>query len=338
MATPLTMKTASNGFLLCCYHRFYFDTMFCFLDASRNQSFLLFQPHADTLEIRNKVHSMLSQKGIDIVGSGEIALSEVIGGMDVVDEHFKEIAKNATEFIPAVAQLSDQQKLAFSNFYSESWDLAVERGAILSASDFCTQFAVTTQDITAKWNTCLEENKLLVMHETLQICVFDTKINEGPVYCVNGFYLGLRESYLNSVVHFFLLEFDELSISWSEFNHDIVGSVSPAEAGKFSIRGQLLQKQIESNIRASNPNCVHNFIHVSLSSFQSLADKMNWLKLSIDADPFGRHLLKIGISKDAISYLASNPVIAGASVFSHVEETGFSACVQILQNLTRNLS
>lgn len=72
-------------------------------DEDRNRSFLLFKPHADTSEVRLKVHSILNQKGIDIVGAGEILLSAADGGKDVVDEHFREMSRNATELLPAYA-------------------------------------------------------------------------------------------------------------------------------------------------------------------------------------------------------------------------------------------
>jgi hypothetical protein len=304
------------------------------LDAGRNRSLLLFKPHADVAAVRLQVLRKLGSHGVDVVGAGSVSLAGE-GAADIVDHHFKNVSRNAVEIIPAYVQLSDGQKAAFLSFYGETWAGAVERGAVANAIDCCARLQASAAELGAAWHACCEQRKLVSLSEDMQCCFIDTFEGRAPVYCINGFYPAARAAYLAAPPHFLLLEFDEDAVSWSVFAEDIVGSPAPPAADKYSIRGQLLrmQKELQMKEPASGSN---NFIHVSLSSFQCCADQMNWLRLPPEADPFGRLLLASGFSPDVLAYLAADPVIAGAPVFSHVEELDSGECLQTLQVLSRN--
>lgn len=210
---------------------------------------------------------------------------------------------------------------------------------MLNAVECCQSFGIGADELMSAWCQAVDQKRRIVVRDHMECCLVDLERNKSPVYCINGFYLNMRDSFLSphGPAHYFLLEFDQVSISWSEFSEEIIGSPNPSAAAKYSIRGQLLRHRDHLGIKDINPSIVYNFFDVSLSSLQCCAAKVNWLNRSILQDPLGKHLLVNGFSEEVLTYLISNPVVSGATIFSHIEELEFSECVQILQVLAKKV-
>jgi hypothetical protein len=54
---------------------------------------------------------------------------------------------------------------------------------------------------------------------------------------------------------------------------------------------------------------------------------MNWLKIELEADPFGRKLIKAGISPNTIYQWSVDPQVKGKSLFDQLEDLDADDCI-----------
>lgn len=88
------------------------------------------------------------------------------------------------------------------------------------------------------------------------------------------------------------------------------------------------------------PNKGDNGVHASASPFEGLAEKCNWLGISIGKDKFGRALLKAGLSEQRIKDWSVDPRVNIAegeegSVFDALEDMDVNDCLQKLVELNK---
>jgi hypothetical protein len=86
------------------------------------------------------------------------------------------------------------------------------------------------------------------------------------------------------------------------------------------------------------PNKGDNGVHASASPFEGLAEKCNWLGISIGKDKFGRALLKAGLSEQTIKDWSVDPRVnisegEKGSVFDALEDMDVNGCLQKLVEL-----
>ncbi len=65
----------------------------------------------------------------------------------------------------------------------------------------------------------------------------------------------------------------------------------------------------------------------SASPFEALAERMNWLKVAPEKDPFGARLIKAGVSKATITAWSVDPQVNGKSLFDQLEDTDSDDCI-----------
>jgi hypothetical protein len=61
-----------------------------------------------------------------------------------------------------------------------------------------------------------------------------------------------------------------------------------------------------------------------------LAERMNWLKVPVERDPFGARVLAAGIPAATIKEWSVDPQVKGKSVFDSLEDTDSDECVKRL--------
>jgi hypothetical protein len=80
---------------------------------------------------------------------------------------------------------------------------------------------------------------------------------------------------------------------------------------------------------------ISHFFFLKASPFEALAEKMNWLKMDLESDGFGKALVDAGISKSRIHEWSRDPQInlsvsATGSVFDALEDLDIEDCIQKL--------
>jgi len=127
-------------------------------------------------------------------------------------------------------------------------------------------------------------------------------------FTINGFYMAMREKFTkpDANLKYFVVEFNENDLSWSDFRCKILGSTDPVDAIEGSLRNTIYNKY-ESLGLSSKPNVGDNGVHASASPFEGLCERLNWLNASLDNDTFGKILLDNGLSKDTIMEWTKDP-------------------------------
>ena len=70
-----------------------------------------------------------------------------------------------------------------------------------------------------------------------------------------------------------------------------------------------------------------NGVHASASPFEGLAERLNWLKATPETDPFGKELIKAGVSAATIRQWSVDPQVKGKSLFDQLEDLNASDCL-----------
>eukprot|EP00446_Apocalathium_sp_SHHI-4_P083315 CAMPEP_0177490510 /NCGR_PEP_ID=MMETSP0369-20130122/31303_1 /TAXON_ID=447022 ORGANISM="Scrippsiella hangoei-like, Strain SHHI-4" /NCGR_SAMPLE_ID=MMETSP0369 /ASSEMBLY_ACC=CAM_ASM_000364 /LENGTH=341 /DNA_ID=CAMNT_0018967101 /DNA_START=18 /DNA_END=1040 /DNA_ORIENTATION=+ len=101
-----------------------------------------------------------------------------------------------------------------------------------------------------------------------------------------------------------------------------------------SMRSKFVEEgaSIHYYVVASEPNTGDNGVHASASPFEALAERMNWLGYRVERDPFGKMLLKAGISVNTIRDWCKDPQVTFGpipmtkSLFDTLEDTDSDWC------------
>jgi len=115
-----------------------------------------------------------------------------------------------------------------------------------------------------------------------------------------------------------------------------LGPTDPADAPSDSLRGAILAKWEELDLK-SKPNTGDNGVHASASPFEGLAERMNWLGYRVDRDPFGRLLLKAGVTRKQVTEWSVDPQVTFGplpmtkSLFDSLEDTDSDYCLALCQ-------
>lgn len=127
-------------------------------------------------------------------------------------------------------------------------------------------------------------------------------------------------------IHTYVVEFNSATLSWADFRAKVLGPTDPTTAPADSIRGKILAEW-ESLGLSAIPDTGDNGVHASASPFEGLAERMNWLRVSIAADPFGLQLIDRGISEDTIKAWTLDPQVKGRGVFDSFEDINSDECL-----------
>merc|ERR1719169_389769 len=100
-------------------------------------------------------------------------------------------------------------------------------------------------------------------------------------------------------IAYMVVEWDSAALSWADFRAKVLGPTDPAQAPADSCRGLVLAKWKELDL-TSEPNTGDNAVHASASPFEAFAERANWLGHRPDRDPFGKMLLKAGVTRGMI--------------------------------------
>merc|ERR1719346_547654 len=101
------------------------------------------------------------------------------------------------------------------------------------------------------------------------------------------------------------------------------------EAGKLTwedFRGMCLAKWKDLDLKFE-PNTGDNGLHASASPFEGLAERVNWLGYRVERDPFGKLLLKAGVSPGVVREWCKDPQVTYGllpmkkSLFDALEDT-----------------
>jgi hypothetical protein len=128
-----------------------------------------------------------------------------------------------------------------------------------------------------------------------------------------------------------VVSFKPEDLSWADFRGKVLGPTDPSAAPEGAIRKQILDDWKELGLKDA-PNKGDNGVHASASPFEGLAERSNWLGLSISEDSFGAALVAAGIAEDTIKAWSVDPRVklpegGEASIFDTLEDLDVAQCL-----------
>lgn len=129
-----------------------------------------------------------------------------------------------------------------------------------------------------------------------------------------------------SSIHYYQVDFDPSTLSWSTFRGKVLGPTDPKDAPPDSLRGQIFANWKDLGLQYE-PFVSDNGVHASASPFEGLAERMNWLKASPEKDPFGAQLIKAGLTAATIRAWSLDPQVKEKSLFDQLEDLDAPACI-----------
>jgi nucleoside diphosphate kinase len=154
-----------------------------------------------------------------------------------------------------------------------------------------------------------------------------------PLFVINGFYMSMREKFTlaDAKIQYFVVEWAADSCSWEDFRGKVLGATDPATAEDGALRKTILDKWEELGLK-SLPNVGDNGVHASASPFEAMCERLNWLSVPLEDDPFAQAMLGAGIPKETIEAWTKDPQVdigggKKGSLFDALEDMNSSDCL-----------
>ena len=173
---------------------------------------------------------------------------------------------------------------------------------VYNTQKYSEQFDVPLLEISARW---AKVSKVI----RLATSIYVAELEKGA-FVINGFWPGLRESYLSGGVsspaegqnvHYFVVKFDPRELSWRDFRSRVIGNADPSLAESTSIRGSLYDAWQEVGLPCQ-PKTSSNAIYASAGPLSALRDRKKWTGVLVENDPYGQALLSAGVSSNLLQH------------------------------------
>merc|ERR1719362_776032 len=296
-----------------------------------NSAFVFIKPHAVTDKVKDLVKETFAKHDIEIKKEGSLD-AEDIDKHKKIDKHYYSIASKATILTPDKLAVPKDK---FKEKFDLDWDEVLKEGKALNAMDACKKFEIDAEALDKMWAQCKKDNNLVKFGGGFY-CGKLSPEGKGTWYMFNGFFMSMRSKFVapGASVYYYVVEWE--NTKWADFRGKVLGETDPAKAPADSLRGLILAKWQELGLTAQ-PNVGDNGIHASASPFEALSERVNWLGLRIDRDPFGKVLMKAGIPLSTLREWCQDPQVKFGpipitqSLFDTLEDTDSDWCAAMCQ-------
>jgi len=291
--------------------------------ALKNSAFVFVKPHANTPQTQALVKTKLQQSGITILQEADISASD-IDTKKLIDQHYYAIASKATILS---AKDIPVPKAKFQESFGESWDAVLKEGRACNAMEACQRFQCDSATLNEAW----QQSPKVVKFGGGFYCGKVT-LQKQTLYVFNAFFMSMRSKFVvGNGIHCYVVEWNPKTLSWSDFRNKVLGPTDPAEAPAGSLRRTILEQYKMLGLD-SQPDKGDNGVHASASPFEGLAEKMNWLGLSVRDDAFGKALLDAGVAQQTIHEWSVDPRVTQTdgslgSIFDALEDLDVDECL-----------
>lgn len=268
------------------------------LSGKTNSAFVFIKPHAckgTPGKVEALVEDGFRDAGIRITSKGEMA-AEIIDQKMHIDTHYGAIASKAVKLTPQELNVPDKGQAGFEKMFGEKWADAVSAGKVYNAKEGAAKLGIDGAGLDQKWST-LTRGKDLIKFGGGFYC---GKVD--GIYIMNGFYMAMRSAYTNpgEKIQWYTVSWPADALSWADFRGKVLGATDPSEAPKGSVRRSILDQYKALGLK-TKPNTGDNGVHASASPFEALAERANWLGVSMEEDAFGKGLLAANASMDTLT-------------------------------------
>mmetsp|Transcript_14128 Transcript_14128/g.34545 ORF Transcript_14128/g.34545 Transcript_14128/m.34545 type:complete len:301 (+) Transcript_14128:336-1238(+) len=267
-----------------------------------NTALVFLKPHAVNEKVDKFAREHLAEKKVKVVNDGVLS-SEEIKSAGMIDTHYAALAASAVKTLPANLGISAAKKDEFKEKFGVGWDEAAGDGALLNLAQFQSKFpAMKVADIEAKWRA----------GPTMKLAPgnYVSQLTEEKAYVINGFYGSMREKFIapGVQVQWYLVEFDPSEVPWKAFRGSVIGATDPTAAEDGSLRSKILKSWKDLEL-AFEPSTADNGVHASAGPIEGLKERMTWLGVKAEDDPFGKALAGKGVTGQLLAKMLDNEIV-----------------------------
>lgn len=291
-----------------------------------HSAFIFIKPHAVTESVKHTVKELLRQAGIFVLSEGIIAAEE-IDQQSLIDTHYGAIAAKAVSAKPFELVVQPKAQEEFLGVFGMSWEEAISKNLVFNAVDAANVLNISTEDLGMEWGR---------LNKGVDLLKFGGGFYCGrirDIFVINGFYMEMRAKFTTpgTMIYYLEVEWDARGLSWADFRGQVLGATDPASAHEGSIRNTIFHNWRELGLH-SQPNTGDNGVHASASPFEALAERANWLNMSIESDFFGKALLASGLPLSMIEEWCKDPAVTFGmkkqSLFDLLEDLDSRDCLR----------
>ncbi|MDZ8117501.1 hypothetical protein [Pontiella agarivorans] len=259
----------------------------------------------------------------------EISFSKKVTGpqlaeRDVIRQHY--ILYSTAAWAEDIS-MSDAGKKRFAEAFDRSWDEEVSVGRILPTAELLKRRAIDSHQLFNFWNSIFSAGETVKLQDGFIMGY----IAELDAYCINGFYPSMEANFYHpdTVMTYYVVEFDSSETSWSDFRKKILGSTNASNAVHESFRGQLYS---EYPVQFPGRD---NFLHGSAGPLEGLVERaIHETDFDITANPVGQWLNEKGITLDRFQeWKTTRSVSDLGNLFDETEEKNTDEIFQVLETV-----
>jgi len=304
----------------------------------RNSAFVFIKPHAVTDKVKELVKETLEKNDISIKKEGSLEAEE-IAKYKKIDKHYYAIASKATLLSPSELNVPKQ---SFKEKFDLEWADVLKDGKALNAMEACDKFEIDAAALDKMWAECKAKGDMVKFGGGFYCGKLEAS-GKGPYYVFNGFFMSMRSKFVEpgASIYYYVVEWDS-KLKWEDFRSKVLGPTDPSTAPADSLRGKIL-KDWKSLELKSSPDTGDNGVHASASPFEALSERVNWLGYRIERDPFGKVLLKAGISAATIREWCKDPQVTygpikmTSSLYDALEDTDTDWCAALCKMMAGDI-
>jgi len=291
-----------------------------------HSAFVFIKPHAVTESVKQLVKDHLMALPGFILSEGIIHADE-IDQQSLIDTHYGAIAAKAVSALPAELIVQPSAQEEFLEVFNISWEEALQQNLVFNAMEAASVLKIRPEELGMKWRGLSKGVDLLKFGGGFYCGQID------GIFVINGFYMDMRAKFTTpgTCIYYFEVEWDARGLSWAEFRHNKLGATDPLTAVEGSIRNTILLNWEALGLQAC-PDTGDNGVHASASPFEALAERANWLNMSIESDFFGKALMASGLPLPMIEEWCKDPAVhfegKKQSLFDLLEDRDSRDCLR----------
>jgi len=300
-----------------------------------NSAFVFVKPAAVTPQTCQLVEKTFADMGITVTGSGKLD-ARTIDKEQLIDTHYGAIASKAVKLKPSELTVKAKAQEEFKQAFGLSWEEALAKGMVYNATDGCAKMGCKPTEMEAKYWSKLVKGKNLLKFGGGFYC---GKLAED-VFVINGFYMSMRSVFTTppATLQWYTVEWPAAKLSWEDFRGKVLGATDPKTAAEGSVRRVIYDTWKTLKLKAE-PNVGDNGVHASASPFEALAERCNWLKASVDSDPYGAACIAAGVPAEFLKAGFEDPLVEvdgkPTSLFDYVEDKDSKEVIKLLAGVAK---
>jgi len=284
------------------------------------------KPHAVTDKVQDLVAARFAAEGITVLSEGHIK-AERIDKDALIDTHYGAIAARAMKQKPSELIVQKAAQEEFEKVFGLSWQAALDKKLVFNLADGAEKLGCSMDELGNKYDKLKKGVDMLKFGGGF----YCGKI--GDIYVINGFYAKMRSQFTvpGQSIYYYEVEWDPKRLAWADFRGSVLGGTDPKTAESKSLRHVIFKTWKDLGLDAE-PNTGNNGMHASASPFEALAERCNWLGVSLEHDAHGRAMLALGLPAGLIKTWFDDPAVPfqgkRQSLFDLLEDLNSRECLK----------